>query len=145
MTGAAPTGGFAPLVPELDVEDLATSLAFWCGVLGFRVAYDRPEVGFAYLEREGAQVMLCRRNGHWEVAPMERPFGRGVNFQIAVSAVAPILAALAARGWPLFRPLAERWYRMGAEEVGNREFLVQDPDGYLLRFAEDLGRRAIVA
>ena len=145
MTGVAPSGGFAPLVPELDVKDLTTSLEFWCGVLGFRIAYDRPEAGFAYLEREGAQVMLCRRNGHWEVAAMERPFGRGVNFQIAVSAVAPILAALNAHGWPLFRPLADHWYRVGMEEAGNREFLVQDPDGYLLRFAEDLSRRAIAA
>ena len=141
MPDAVPAGGFASLVPELDVTELAASLEFWCGALGFRVAYERPEVGFAFLERGRAQVMLCHRNGHWEVAPLEPPFGRGINLQIFVEGVAPILDALAARGWPLFRPLHDAWYRAGAEEVGSRQFLVQDPDGYLLRFAEDLGRR----
>ena len=142
MADGLPAGGFAPLVPELDVEDLAASLDFWCGALGFRIAYQRPENDFAYLERpEGAQLMLERRNGHWDTGALERPFGRGVNFQVAVTAVAPILAALAARAWPLFRPSHDAWYRAGAEEVGNRQFLVQDPDGYLLRFAEALGRR----
>src|SRR5271167_5024715 len=49
--GHLPVGGFAPMVPELDVLDLEASLGFWCGILGFTVAYDRPERGFAYLER----------------------------------------------------------------------------------------------
>lgn len=135
-----PEGGFAPLVPELDVTDLAASLRFWCAALGFRIAYQRPEQGFAYLEREGAQVMLCRLNGNWQTAPAERPFGRGINFEIRVTSGAPILAAL---GWPLFRPLHEAWYRAGDREVGNRQFLVQDPDGYLIRFSENLGARPI--
>lgn len=49
-SGRLPVGGFAPLVPELDVIDLEASLRFWCEVLGFAVVYDRPERGFAYLE-----------------------------------------------------------------------------------------------
>jgi len=40
--GAAPAGGFNALVPELDVSNLAVSLHFWCELLGFEVAYDRP-------------------------------------------------------------------------------------------------------
>ena len=36
----------------------------------------------------------------------------------------------------------ERWYRKNGAEVGNRQFVVADPDGYLLRFFEDLGSRA---
>lgn len=140
-TGIRPEGGFAPLVPELDVTSLPASLAFWCGPLGFNVAYDRLAAGFAYLQRDGAQVMLCERNGTWDTGPVERPFGRGINFQIAVASTAPILAALDAAGWPLFRPVQERWYRMGDTLGGSRELLVQDPDGYLLRFAESLGAR----
>ena len=42
-----PTGGFATLVPEFAVD-----------LLGLRVAYERPENRFAYLERGKAQVML---------------------------------------------------------------------------------------
>lgn len=142
-SGALPQGGFAPLVPELDVRDIAASLAFWCGPLGFAIAYDRPAAGFAYLQRGGAQVMLCQINGEWATGELVPPFGRGINLQIQVEDLAPIVAALHARPWPLFREPAEKWYRAGpGVEVGALEVLVQDPDGYLLRFAQSLGQRA---
>jgi len=140
-TGVRPEGGFAPLVPGLDVTSLAASLAFWCGPLGFTVAYDCPAAGFAYLQRDGAQVMPCERNGNWDTGPLERPFGRGVNLQTAAASIAPVLAALDAAGWPLFRPVQERWYRIGGMMGRSRGLLVQDPDGYLPRFAESLGIR----
>ncbi|MCJ2129670.1 bleomycin resistance protein [Methylobacterium sp. E-045] len=144
MTGdGLPAGGFNPLVPELDVRDLPASLAFWCGTLGFSVAYARPENGFAYLERGGAQVMLNVVNGNWRTGDLEPPLGRGINLQITIDAVDPILAALDAASWPLFRPAHEAWCRVGEEEEGLRQFLVQDPNGYLLRFAESLGRRRL--
>lgn len=135
--GRTPTGGFAPLVPELDVTDLEASLAFWCGLLGFEVAYARREAGFAYIERGPLQIMLCELNGAWETAPLERPFGRGINFQMQVPGVEPIVAALEGAGWPLFRPIEEKRYRVGSGWSACKEFLVQDPDGYLLRFAAD--------
>ncbi|WP_273185913.1 VOC family protein [Hyphomonas adhaerens] len=37
----------AALVPELYVSDLAQSLDFYCGALGFSVVYQRPEERFA--------------------------------------------------------------------------------------------------
>lgn len=140
-TGSVPKEGFAGLVPELSVSDLRQSLSFWCRLLGFEVAYDRPLARFAFLVRGRLQVMLCERNGRWEPDEMLRPFGRGVNFQMTVERLAPILAALEETGWPLYEQPSEAWYRTGDCEGGQREFLVQDPDGYLLRFAEDLGTR----
>src|SRR6266851_5510954 len=77
-----PTGGFAVLVPELTVFDLAASLRFWCSVLGFEIAYQRAENGFVYLERGGAQVMLELSHGTWETGPLARPLGRGINLMI---------------------------------------------------------------
>ncbi len=142
-TGRLPEGGFNALVPELDVTDIGASLRFWCEGLGFRVAYDRPESGFAYLERGGAQVMLCRFNGNWNTGPLEFPLGRGINFQIAVTATAPILEALQQLGWPLFQEPRDSWRRTGDCESGDREFLVQDPDGYLVRLSEALGQRPL--
>ncbi|WP_156899359.1 hypothetical protein [Pleomorphomonas koreensis] len=38
-------------------------------------------------------------------------------------------------------PMEERWYRQKDEEAGNRQFVLVDPDGYLLRFFTNLGRR----
>ncbi|MGJ4884168.1 bleomycin resistance protein [Bradyrhizobium sp. HKCCYLRH3097] len=133
-----PTGGFASLVPELDVSDLNASKSFWCDLLGFRIAYQRPEDRFMYIELQGAQVMLMQHNGNWETAPLERPFGRGINFQIIIDDITPLLAALEQGNWPLFEECREAWYRVGERARGQRQFLVQDPDGYLLRFAQEL-------
>jgi catechol 2,3-dioxygenase-like lactoylglutathione lyase family enzyme len=137
-----PTGGFAALVPELAVLDITASLRFWCDVLGFEIAYQRPEHNFVYLERSRAQVMLELHHGSWETGAMERPLGRGINLMIYVESLDPLLDALAVANWPLFRSPQESRYRMGEQEIGQREFLVQNPDGYLLRFAQAYSRVA---
>ena len=134
----------APLVPELDVTDLDASLAFYCDVLGFQVRYLRPEERFAYLKREGAELMLEEAAGpgrRFRTAPLERPFGRGANFQIQVADAPGLIERVRSAGAPILVDLEDRWYRRGDGEVGNRQFVVVDPDGYLLRFFEDLGRR----
>ncbi|RBL82421.1 VOC family protein [Streptomyces cavourensis] len=133
----------AQLVPELLVTDIAVSLKFWVDVCGFSVRYSREADGFFYLDLAGAQVMLVEARGEngWITAPLDAPLGRGINFEIKVAAVEPILAVLEAASWPLFRPVQEQWYRSGALEIGVREFLVQDPDGYLLRFSAKIGER----
>jgi catechol 2,3-dioxygenase-like lactoylglutathione lyase family enzyme len=136
------------LTPELLVTDVAASLRFWCGFCGFRIAYDRPEEGFALIERGTARVMLeeLNRGGRsWITAELTPPFGRGINLEIEVEDLAPILAALAAAAWPLFMAPEEKWYRTGARETGVRQFLVQDPDGYLLRLQQRLGTRGQAA
>lgn len=140
-TGAAPRDGFADLVPELGVSNIQASLSFWRDLLGFDIAYDRPDARFAYLVRGRLQVMLCELNGRWETAEIQLPFGRGVNFQMVVDRIDPMLRTLDDAKWPLYEPPNEAWYRVGDQEVGQREFLVQDPDGYLVRLVERLGIR----
>ena len=145
MSMSAPPGfAWAKLVPELLVTDLAVSLHFWRDLCGFSVAYERPEDGFAYLDRDGVQVMLeeaFRPGRRWITAPLEAPFGRGINLQIKVASLVLVLDALGAAAWPLYLAPEQKWYRAGAEEAGVRQFLVLDPDGYLLRFQESLGLR----
>jgi catechol 2,3-dioxygenase-like lactoylglutathione lyase family enzyme len=128
------------LVPELGVSDLDATLRFWRDICGFVVLYDRPDDGFACIERDGARIMLDRLGStrDWVAAPLERPFGRGMNLEIAVAAVQPLLDACAAAGWPLFLAPEEKSYRVGAGAVCVRQFIVQDPDGYLVRFSERL-------
>ncbi|MFJ2445353.1 bleomycin resistance protein [Pseudomonas sp. NPDC087626] len=135
------------MVPELTVSDIQQSLAFWTDLIGFQIAYQRREEGFAYLDFDGVQVMLeqyiAEDDGQWHTGALQAPFGRGINFQMTVDRVEPILARLAAVQWPLFRPFADAWYRSGEVEVGQRELIVQDPDGYLLRLVEALGERPV--
>jgi hypothetical protein len=56
-----------------------------------------------------------------------------------------VAAALAAAGVAVFLEPETAWYRIDDEEAGVRQFLVQDPDGYLVRFPSSIGRRPATA
>ena len=131
-------------IPELDVSDLDRSLAFYVGVLGFAVMFDRPEERFAFLNLGGAQMMLEEAAGpgrRFRVAPLEHPYGRGVNFMIEVADIDRLHSEVQAAGSTIVIPLEERWYRRDEVEYGRRQFVVADPDGYLLRLSTSLGQR----
>ena len=144
MITGAPPRTWAMGMPEFLVTDLDESLAFWRGVLGFRIAYSRPEQQFVYLEHpDGAQAMMYPRDGAWETGPMERPFGRGVVFQVYVHDVDALARTVAAAGVTFYVALRERWRHWGDRLGGQREFLVQDPDGYLVMVAQRIGERRL--
>ncbi|WP_208294041.1 bleomycin resistance protein [Ilumatobacter fluminis] len=129
---------WAALVPELSCSDLDVSMHFWTGVLGFSCRFRREEDRFAYLELGDAQVMLEERHqSSWETALLERPFGRGINLQIEVDDVERLHARVTEAGLPLFRDLLRTEYREDDTVHVAYEFLVQDPDGYLLRFVQN--------
>jgi catechol 2,3-dioxygenase-like lactoylglutathione lyase family enzyme len=134
------------ITPELDVADLDRSLAFYTGTLGFCVRFQRPEERFAYLDLDGVHLMLEEAAGpgrRFHTAPLEHPYGRGVNFQIEVADVDALHARVQSAGFDFVIPLEERWYRQDRIERGNRQFVVADPDGYLLRFFTNLGQRPV--
>lgn len=134
---------FNALTPELSVSNFVESLKFYCDILGFKIEYQRKESKFALISLEGSQLMIEEINDNWNVGKMEKPFGRGINFQIEVKQIQPILESLVKNNYSLFRDVMENWYRQDNKLLGNREFLVQDPDGYLLRFSEDLGEKEL--
>jgi len=136
--------GKAKLVPEFYVTDFQKSLTFYTEILGFAVAYDRPEERFAYLDLDGAELMIEQTVDParmFNVGALDPPLGRGMSLQIEVRDVDGMYAAAEAAGAPMVRAMEERWYRSGASELGNRQFWIQDPDGYVLRFFQDLGKR----
>ena len=147
-------GRSAPVVPELDVTDLDASLAFYVGVVGFTVVFERQPERFAYLALDRAELMLQEAAGpgrRFRTAPLEHPFGRGMNLQIAVPNVDAVHRAVLDAGMEPVVPIEERWYDVdvvapsgkwnaaGPMKTGNRQFVVADPDGYLLRFFTSLG------
>lgn len=132
------------IVPELYCSDINRSLTFYTEVCGFLVRYARPEERFAYLDRNGAELMLERPADPARTlgtASLEHPFGRGVNLQIEVENVDDLYQRALDAARPIILGLEERWYRVDDGEAGNRQFAVMDPDGYILRFFLDLGRR----
>lgn len=132
-----------PMVPELSVTDLARSLVFYTGLLGFSVRYRRDDPPFAYLEQQQVQLMLEQVHpAGWQVGALEPPFGRVINLQMELTEIQPLLDRLQAAEIALFRQPTEVWYPVGEMLAGQHEFLLQDPDGYLLRFVQYLGERA---
>lgn len=109
------------LVPELICTDLALSLAFYRGLLGFHILYERPEERFVFLNRDGAELMLEQpfsRDRLWPRAELEKPFGRGVNFEIEVTDVDALHTVILGAGLECFLPLEERWYRRDDHDMG---------------------------
>lgn len=134
---------FPTLVPELTVRDLTQSVPFYTELLGFLKQFERPEDGFIYLALGNAHLMLEQITAEcWITAELEVPLGRGINLEISTE-IAPILQRLQAAHYPLWRETRESWYRAGDLEIGVKEFLVQDPDGYLLRFSEEIGEYSV--
>jgi len=133
------------LVPELSITDYQKTLHFYTEILGFKIEYQREEEGFAYLSHGESQIMIDQigLTRTWMTGELEYPLGRGINLQIEVPDVDKLLKRLYQNNISLFMELEEKWYRKDDVEVGNKQFLVQDPDGYLLRFFEDLGSRPL--
>lgn len=135
------------LIPELAVFDWSRSRAFYTELIGFAVLYERPEEGFSFLTFGDAQLMIDQiglgRTFEIEEAPLEKPLGRGLNLQIKAPSLEQICRRLAKSDYPLYLPLEEKWYRRDAVEIGQRQFVVADPDGYLLRLFEEIGTRPL--
>jgi catechol 2,3-dioxygenase-like lactoylglutathione lyase family enzyme len=140
-------GDMAIVVPELIVSDFVQSLKFYMEVLGFKQFYDRPEEAFAYLDRDGAQIMIVQHDAEdersWIAAELAQPYGRGMNLEIEVEDVDALHASCVRHGARIFLALEEKWYRRDALLLGMRQFIVLDPDGYLLRLSQSLGTRSV--
>jgi len=132
-----------PMVPELSVTDFEKSFLFYTELLGFSVRIRRHEPEFAYLAQGQVQMMIEQiHDKAWIVSALEQPLGRGINFQIELPDVMPVYLRLKKAQVRLFRELEEAWYDTGDVLSGQKEFLVQDPDGYLLRFSQHLGEKS---
>lgn len=132
------------IIPELSVSNLKNSLNFY-KTAGFKIEYDRPENKFAFISLGKIQFMLQEiySNEKWTIAPLTYPFGNGINFQLEVDNLYEIYNSLKNNNYEIVFDIEENWYRQDNKLLGNKEFLVQDPDGYLLRFSEDLGEKEI--
>lgn len=133
------------LVPELAVSDLDASLRFWCDLLGFSVMYARWDERFAYVALGRAHVMLDQIAAGltWQTAPLDHPLGRGMNLEIQVPDLDAVRRRLDDADWPCVVEPEERWYRTGSVEIGVRQLLVADPDGYLVRPQTQVGERPV--
>ncbi|MEM1431319.1 MAG: VOC family protein [Pseudomonadota bacterium] len=138
------------LVPEVWCSNFDVSMQFYSTYLGFEVAQRRGGDPHAYLTLHGAQIMLAHWHldgtwAPWHAADLDHPFGRGINFQFMVPDVDGLYRAILSHG---IKPLLEIYdaeiWKTDVMDT-RRQFMVSDPDGYVLRFAQSLTTRPVEA
>ena len=121
------------LTPNLIVSDVEQSVRFYRDVLGFTVGPTVPEAApyvFAIVQSGPVQIFLNARGPAIEEYPAfkDRPLGGTLTLFIEVVEIERSHAELAGRV-KIVMPLEHKWY-------GVTEFAFEDPDGYLITFAE---------
>jgi catechol 2,3-dioxygenase-like lactoylglutathione lyase family enzyme len=129
------------LVPELYCEDINVTKKFYVEVLGFEIKYERVEEDFAYFTLNGVDIMaegISSIGRRWLTGNMEKPFGRGVNFQWDVTEIDDLYARVVATvPDSIYLKMETKEYQCAEEVAVQKQFIVQDPDGYLFRFCCD--------
>ena len=124
---------FNSLIPELSVSDINKSLSFYISI-GFEVVYKRKEDKFYFLQLEGNQIMIQQINENWNTGSLSYPFGRGINISMTIEDIDKYYSIIKEKNIKLFKPLKISKYKVNNIIYDDKEFLIQDPDGYLLRF-----------
>ncbi len=124
---------FNSLIPELSVTDIEKSKEFYLN-LGFKIMYERKEDKFCFLYLEDNQIMIEEINNNWNVGEMKYPFGNGINISMTVTDIDSFYESIISKKIVLFRKIKTSKYRVDDIIYEDKEFLLQDPDGYLLRF-----------
>lgn len=127
---------FNKLIPELSVSDIEKSKEFYL-MLGFRVMYERQEEKFVFLELNGCQLMIEENNDNWNTGKLEYPYGRGINISMEIKGVEELYKYLKDNNYSTYSEIMYNEYDVDGVKYVDKEFLIQDPDGYLLRFSEE--------
>ena len=132
---------YPTIIPEFQVSNFKQSLNFYTQLAKFKILYQRLEDNFAMLEINGGQLMIEQAippNRSWHASSIQKPYGEGMHLQIQVDNVEYHYQNFIKVNYPIFYSVEEKWYRVNASQIGHKQFLVQDPDGYLLRFFQVL-------
>ena len=129
---------FSDVTPNLVVTNVERSLAFYRDVLGFAVTATVPDAApfaFAWMQRDGVSVFLNSQASVQEHAELaSRAIGGTATLFIVIEAddvaggIDALFASIASRARVVMQP-KDQFY-------GMREFGIEDPDGYVIFFAQ---------
>jgi len=125
---------FNNLIPELSVFDILQTKKFY-KELGFKIEYERQKEKFIFMSFQDSQFMFEQiHDDGWNTGELTYPLGRGVNFSIAVDDIENLYALVKSKKLEIYKKLTKSVYLVNGIEEIQMEFLIQDPNGYLLRF-----------
>ena len=104
--------------------------------MGFKTEYERKEDKFVFMSFQDSQFMFEQiHDDGWNTGELDYPLGRGINFSIAADHVEELYEIVKNERIEIYRELTRNAYVVQGGVVEEQiEFLVQDPNGYLLRF-----------
>ena len=125
---------FNNLIPELSVFDILQTKNFY-EELGFKIEYERQEEKFVFMSFQDSQFMFEQIHDEgWNTGELIYPLGRGINFSIAVDDIENLYTLVKSKRLEIYKKLTKSVYLVNGIEEIQMEFLIQDPNGYLLRF-----------
>ena len=128
---------FNKLIPELTVFNIEETKDFYLNILGFKLEYERIEDNFIFVSFESSQFMFEQlHDDGWNIGELEYPLGRGINFSIEVKDIDTLYDKVISHNITPFRKIMISNYKVGDKICQQKEFLIQDPSGYLLRFTD---------
>ena len=125
---------FNNLIPELSVFDILQTKKFY-KELGFKIEYEPQKEKFIFMSFQDSQFMFEQIHDEgWNTGELTYPLGRGVNFSIAVDDIENLYTLVKSKKLEIYKKLTKSVYLVNGIEEIQMEFLIQDPNGYLLRF-----------
>jgi len=133
MPSGLKPSSFKKLTPNLLVANVERSLAFYEGVLGFERGFTVPEQSpFAFASVTGGPVEIFFNDAAGAIKEYPgfggKPIGATGTMYIEVEGVDALHDRLKPTV-PIVMPLLTQFY-------GMREFAIEDPDGYVITFAQ---------
>ena len=113
------------LTPMLWVDDIPATIEFYSKNLGFTCGNYVEEAGWAYLEKDGVEIMLALHNQHIPYHPSH--FTGTFYFTTADVDV----------WWENLKDKVEIVYPLEDFEYSMREFAIRDNNGYILQFGQE--------
>jgi uncharacterized glyoxalase superfamily protein PhnB len=125
---------FKKLTPNLVVPNVEASLNFYRTVLGFQPGMtvpDQPPYVFASVTSGGVEIFFNDQKAVAEEYPAlgAKPIGGSLTLFIEVEGIEDLFKTVQQHKVKITMPLKDQFY-------GMREFAMQDPDGWIITFAE---------
>lgn len=138
---------FRKMTPSLSVENITETVNFYQQILGFQLhmlvtddshtvedtLVDTEEYVFAMLSRDELYIMFLKESAFKENIPVleKKSIGASVLFYIEVEKIDELYNSLQECPVEIVKELTTTWY-------GMREFFIEDCNGYVLAFAEQV-------
>lgn len=125
---------FQKLTPNLVVRDVARSMEFYRDMLGFQTTITVPDQSpyvFGAITNGSVEIFFNDQKAVLEEYPAlgAKPIGGSLTLFIEIEGIEELFQKVQQHGVKITMPMKDQFY-------GMREFAMEDPEGWVITFAE---------